>query len=254
MIKIDHLTKTYHHDNKHTIAVNNVSFIVQEGETLVLLGSSGSGKTTILKMINRLIEPTNGTIEIDGKNIKDYKAVELRRSIGYVFQQIGLFPHMTVEKNISIVLKLIHRPKSERKKRAHELLEMVHLHPDHYANRYPDELSGGEQQRVGVARALATDPNYLLMDEPFGAVDALARDSLQEEILKLNEKLHKTIIFVTHDLFEAFRIADRIAILHQGNLEQVGTQQELIETPASDFVRELIKKPIEQLENLKDYE
>lgn len=248
MIKFDHVSKFYNHNR--IIAVDDVSFVVQEGETLVLLGSSGSGKTTLLKMVNRLIEPSNGTIEIDGKNIEDYKTVELRRSIGYVFQQVGLFPHMTVEKNVSIVLKLMHRSAAERQKRAHELLEMVHLNAKKYAQRYPDELSGGQQQRVGVARALAADPKYLLMDEPFGAVDAIARDALQEEILKLNEKLHKTIIFVTHDLLEAFRIADRIAVLHQGKLEQIGTKQELIEKPASDFVRELVEKPAKQLEEL----
>lgn len=251
MIKISKISKTY--NNYHSMTVNNVSFTVNEGETVALLGSSGSGKTTLLKMINRLIEATSGTIEIDNKNIKSYQTVELRRSIGYVFQQIGLFPHMTVEKNISIVLKLMNRSKKEQRNRVYELLEMVNLSPTQFANRYPDKLSGGQQQRVGVARALAADPKYLLMDEPFGAVDAIARDSLQEEMLRLNAKLHKTIIFVTHDLFEAFRIADRIAVLHKGNLEQIGTKQELIDNPASDFVHKLITKSAKSIENLENY-
>ena len=238
MITIKKISKTF--NNHQSMAVNNVSLTVHDGETLVLLGSSGSGKTTLLKMINRLIEPTHGTIEIDHKDINHYEVVHLRRSIGYVFQQIGLFPHMTVEKNISIVLKLLHRSKQEREKKVYELLEMVHLSPKQFAKRYPDELSGGQQQRVGVARALAADPKYLLMDEPFGAVDAIARNSLQEEMLKLNKKLNKTIIFVTHDMSEAFRIADRIAILHKGNLEQVGTRQELIDHPTSTFVHQLM--------------
>lgn len=250
MIEIEHVTKTYNHQAP---AVNDVSLTIQEGEILVLLGSSGSGKTTLLKMINRLIEPTDGTIEVDGKRVKDYKLVDLRRSIGYVFQQIGLFPHMTVEKNISIVLKLMHRSQSVRQKRAHELLNLVNLAPEKYAHRYPDELSGGQQQRVGVARALAANPKYLLMDEPFGAIDAIARDTLQTEILNLNKKLQKTIIFVTHDLFEAFRIADRIAIFHLGNLEQIGTKSQLINTPATDFVRELVEKPVKQMEDLEDH-
>lgn len=246
MIKINHVTKIY--NDCHPV-VNNISLTIKDGETLALLGSSGSGKTTLLKMINQLITPTHGTIEVDHKNITQYQPVQLRRSIGYVFQQIGLFPHMTVEKNIAIVLKLMRHSKAARKKRVFELLEMVHLDPHQYRYRYPDELSGGQKQRVGVARALAADPKYLLMDEPFAAIDAIARDSLQEEMIHLKEKLKKTIVFVTHDLLEAFRIADRIAILHHGNLEQLGTQAELIENPRSDFVRRLIETPTKQRED-----
>lgn len=249
MIKLDHVTKRYDHNN---VAVNHVSFTVEDGETLVLLGSSGSGKTTVLKMINRLIEPSAGTIAVDGKSVKDYKLVHLRRTIGYVFQQIGLFPHMNVRKNVSIILKLMGRSKTERNKRADALLEMIHLDPKEFADRYPDELSGGQQQRVGVARALAADPKYLLMDEPFGALDAIARDALQTEIMNLNQQLHKTIIFVTHDIFEAFRIADRIAVMHDGNLEQIGSKEDLINNPASDFVRELVAKPVQQLTAFED--
>ncbi len=251
MIKLTRLTKTYRYNR--IIAVNNVSFTVEDSEILVLLGSSGSGKTTLLKMINRLIEASNGTIEIDGKNIHDYKLTALRRSIGYVFQQIGLFPHMTVEKNITVLLKLLRRPEQERIQRAHELLDMVHLDPKKFADRYPDELSGGQQQRVGVARALAADPKYLLMDEPFGALDAISRAALQEEMIRLNQALHKTIIFVTHDIFEALRIADRIAIMHHGNLEQIGRKSDILNNPATEFVNELIKQHAQHLEDLEKY-
>lgn len=241
MIQLKNIYKCY--SNSTHPVIDNVSFTVQNHEILVLLGLSGSGKTTLLKMVNGLISPTAGTITIEQKNINDYNLIELRRRIGYVFQQIGLFPHMTVEKNIAIPLKLRRTPKAIRKARVYELLELIHLNPKHYANRYPDELSGGQQQRVGVARALAADPNYLLMDEPFTALDPITRNNFQTEILRLNEKLHKTILFVTHDIHEAFRIADRIAILHQGKLAQIGTKKMLIENPASNFVKQFITEP-----------
>jgi osmoprotectant transport system ATP-binding protein len=237
MITFNHVSKEYR--GTHTLAVNDVSLTIQEGEIFVLLGSSGSGKTTLMKMINRLIDPTKGTVMLDDKPVKGYPITKLRRSIGYVFQQIGLFPHMTIEENITIVLKLMHKSKLMRKQRAHELLNLIHLDPDQYANRYPSELSGGQQQRVGVARALASNPNYLLMDEPFGALDAITRHSLQQEVLDLNQQLHKTIVFVTHDLNEAFMLADRIGIMHQGKLEQVGTPKEIHDNPKSEFVAEL---------------
>jgi len=234
-------------DGGKTFVVKGVSLEVAKGETLVLLGSSGSGKTTTLKMINRLIEPTRGTIEVDGRNVKEIDPIELRRSIGYVFQGIGLFPHMTVAENVSIPLRLLGRPKNERRKRAEELLALVGLDPKVFADRYPDELSGGQQQRVGVARALAADPEYLLMDEPFGALDAVTRDALQQELLRLKEKLRKTIVFVTHDIFEAFLLADRIAVMHEGRVEQVGTREELMRKPATEFVRSLLEKPVKHL-------
>lgn len=234
-------------DGGKTFAVKGVSLEVAKGETLVLLGSSGSGKTTTLKMINRLIEPTKGTIEIDGRNVMDIDPVELRRSIGYVFQGIGLFPHLTVAENVSIVLRLLGRPKREQRKRAEELLALVGLDPKEFADRYPDELSGGQQQRVGVARALAADPDYLLMDEPFGALDAVTRDILQQELLRLKEQLRKTIVFVTHDIFEAFLLADRIAVMHRGCIEQVGTKEELVKQPATEFVRQLLEQPVKHL-------
>lgn len=251
MIVLRDLCKSF--DNGNTFAVQNVSLEIAEGETLILLGSSGSGKTTTLKMINRLIEPSSGIIEVDGKNVLEQNPVELRRSIGYIFQGIGLFPHMTVEENVSIVLRLTGRPKAERRARAHELLNLVELHPNDFAERFPAELSGGQQQRVGVARGLAADPAYLLMDEPFGALDALTRDTLQQEILQLKEKLNKTIVFVTHDIFEALTLADRIAVMHNGNLEQVGTRQEILGHPATPFVQHLFEKPANQLTAFREH-
>ncbi len=212
-----------------------------------MLGSSGCGKTTTLKTINRLIEPTSGYIEVDGRDVSTCDPVELRRSIGYVFQGIGLFPHLTVRQNVEIVPRLLGWDAAKRRDRAHELLDIMGLPPEEYAARLPAELSGGQQQRVGVARALASDPSYLLMDEPFGALDALSRDTLQQELLMVKERLQKTIVFVTHDIFEAITLAHRIAILHEGNLEQIGSKEEVQRRPASPFVRELFDKPAKQL-------
>jgi len=245
LIRLEQVSKSY--DMGLTFAVRNLSLEVPNGETLVLLGSSGCGKTTTLKMINRLIEPTSGRIEIDGTNVLERDPVHLRRSVGYVFQGIGLFPHMTVRQNAEIVLRLLDWPAARRRERSMELLKIVGLDPGTYADRYPDELSGGEQQRVGVARALAANPEYLLMDEPFGALDAVTRDALQQQLLALKQELGKTIVFVTHDIFEALILADRIAVLHEGRLEQVGTKEDLLARPASPFVRELFAKPAEQL-------
>ncbi len=245
MIRLEQVSKSF--DGGETYAVRDVSLRVASGELLVLLGSSGCGKTTTLKMINRLIEPTAGTIEVGGSNVRAQDTIALRRSIGYVFQGIGLFPHMTVEQNISVVLRLQGRPKGERQGRARELMELVGLPPDDFGPRYSTELSGGQQQRVGVARALAADPACLLMDEPFGALDAITRDGLQEELLRLKEKLLKTIVFVTHDIFEALRLADRIAVMHAGRLEQVGPPGEILRAPATEFVKELFEKPAQQL-------
>lgn len=244
MIRFEEVCKTYAGGVE---AVRHLSMQVRDGETLVLLGSSGCGKTTTLKMINRLIEPTAGRIEVDGTNVLDRDPIELRRSIGYVFQGIGLFPHMTVRGNVEVTLRLLGRPRPERRSRSDELLSLVGLPPGAYARRYPDELSGGQKQRVGVARSLAADPEYLLMDEPFGALDAVTRDVLQQELIRLKGRLEKTIIFVTHDIFEAMNLADRIAVLHEGNLEQVGTKEEIVARPASDFVRDLFGRPADQL-------
>jgi len=242
MIKLSHISKSF--DNGRHFIVNDISLEINEGELLVILGSSGSGKTTTLKMINRLIEPSAGTIEIDGKNIQSFDPVILRRSVGYAFQEVGLFPHMTVEENVVIVLKLLKISYKDRINKAHALLSLVNLDPEQFAKRMIFELSGGQRQRVGVARALANNPRYLLMDEPFGALDAITRISLQDELLDLRTELNKTILFVTHDIFEAFRIADRIAVMHQGRLHQVGTKEEILEKPATEYVHDIIQKPL----------
>ncbi len=249
MITLDQISKSY--DGFSTV-VDNLSLEVGEGECLVLLGSSGSGKSTVLKMINRLIEPTRGKIYLDGTDIQKQNPIELRRSIGYVFQAIGLFPHMSVKDNVSIGPRLLGRPEDKINKRSLELLQLVGLPPENYAERFPDELSGGQQQRVAVARALASDPPTLLMDEPFGALDAITRDSLQQEFLSLKQQLGKTVVFVTHDVFEALILGDRIAILHEGRLQQIGTRKAILQQPATEFVRHLFDKPLKNLKDLKN--
>lgn len=247
MISLRNVTKTY---ADGTRAVRGVSLDIREGETLVLLGSSGCGKTTTLKMINRLVELTRGHIEVDGRDIMQRDVTELRRSIGYCFQGIGLFPHMTVAANIEVVPRLLGWSRERRRDRVRDLLKIVRLPPDEYAVQYPDQLSGGQKQRVGVARALAADPEYLLMDEPFGALDALTRDQLQKEFASLKSELKKTVIFVTHDIFEALSLGDRIAVMHRGRLEQIGTGEEVLGSPETQFVRDLFEKPARQLKIL----
>jgi osmoprotectant transport system ATP-binding protein len=247
MIELIEVEKRY--DGTH--AVRGVSLEVARGETLVLLGSSGSGKTTLLKMINRLIEPTWGTIKIKGEDILAMDPIEVRRSMGYAIQGIGLFPHMSIGENVSVVLRLNGVPREKRRARARAVLDLVGLEPDIFVSRYPDELSGGQQQRAGVARALAADPAILLMDEPFGALDAVTRDALQQEFLRLKRKLHKTTVFVTHDIFEAFILADRIAVLHEGRLEQIGTREEIVSAPKTEFVKSLLLGPMERLKEFQ---
>lgn len=238
-MRIKNVSKTF--DDGKTFALKDISLQISEGEIVVILGSSGCGKTTLLKMMNFLLEPTGGLIEIDDQPITIYEPIQLRRSIGYVFQDIGLFPHMTVAENISIVLRLLHKPQSERTKKSNELLLLMNLDPTIYANRKISELSGGQLQRVGVARALANDPKILLMDEPFAALDAITRYNLQDELLRLNRDLHKTIVFVTHDIIEALRLADRIVVMHQGRIEQVGTKKEILKQPKTEFVSTLFR-------------
>jgi osmoprotectant transport system ATP-binding protein len=250
MIELENVSKSY--DGGDTWAVRDISLTIEAGKLLVLLGSSGCGKTTTLKMINRLIEPSDGRIRIDGQDVTDQDAIQLRRRIGYVFQGIGLFPHMTIARNVSVIGRLLGWSRRRRRDRACELLEMVGLDPDAFADRYPDELSGGQQQRVGVARALAADPEYLLMDEPFGALDAVTRDTLQQELIQLRRELDKTIVFVTHDVFEALTLADEIAVLHQGRLEQVGNREQIVDSPATDFVGDLFAKPARQVEQFRE--
>lgn len=250
MIELQQVCKSF--DGDSTFALRELNLKIDDGETLVLLGSSGCGKSTLLKMILRLLDPSEGTILVDGNPLAERDPIAWRRSIGYVFQAIGLFPHMNVERNVAMGLELTGVSKLERRARAHELLDLVHLPPHEYAARLPGELSGGQQQRVGVARALATEPDYLLMDEPFGALDALTRDSLQQEVLSLKKQLGKTIVFVTHDIFEALALGDRIAVLHEGNLEQVGTPAEVVGHSATPFVKELFGKPAEQLDSFRE--
>ncbi|MCY9208617.1 choline ABC transporter ATP-binding protein OpuBA [Bacillus subtilis] len=238
MLTLENVSKTYKGGKK---AVNNVNLKIAKGEFICFIGPSGCGKTTTMKMINRLIEPSAGKIFIDGENIMDQDPVELRRKIGYVIQQIGLFPHMTIQQNISLVPKLLKWPEQQRKERARELLKLVDMGPE-YVDRYPHELSGGQQQRIGVLRALAAEPPLILMDEPFGALDPITRDSLQEEFKKLQKTLHKTIVFVTHDMDEAIKLADRIVILKAGEIVQVGTPDDILRNPAGEFVEEFIGK------------
>ena len=241
MIAFDHVSKSYGPEG--TAAVHNLSFVVGHGEFVVLIGESGCGKTTTLNMINRLIAPSAGTIRLDGQDIAAIDPVLLRRHTGYVFQEIGLFPHMTVEENVVITPRLLCWSATERAVRARELLDLVRLEPDRFARRFPAELSGGQRQRVGLARALAARPGIMLMDEPFAALDPLTRDELSEEYRRIHEALKLTTILVTHDVTEAFLLADRIAVMRQGELVQVATPHELVSAPADEFVRAFIETP-----------
>ncbi|MEU9570420.1 betaine/proline/choline family ABC transporter ATP-binding protein [Streptomyces massasporeus] len=234
-IELENLTKRY--PGSPQPAVDNVSLEIKAGEVVVLVGPSGCGKSTLLKMINRLIEPTGGRIRIGGEDVTDMDPVKLRRKVGYAIQSAGLFPHMTVAQNIGIVPKMIGWSKPRIRERTEELLDLVGLDPAEFRGRYPRQLSGGQQQRVGVARALAADPPVLLMDEPFGAVDPITRDHLQDELIRLQYELHKTIVFVTHDFDEAIKIGDRIAVLRErSHIAQFDTPEAILTNPADDFV------------------
>jgi osmoprotectant transport system ATP-binding protein len=239
MIELKYLTKQY----GDVAAVDGLSLTVARGELLVLLGTSGSGKTTTLKMINRLIEPTSGTVLIEGQDVSGLTPYELRRRIGYVFQKIGLFPHMTVAENVAVTPTLLGWDNTRIESRVRELLEVVELDPTLLADRMPSELSGGQQQRVGVARALAAGASVMLLDEPFGALDPLTRDRLRASLLHVRNEIGLTAVFVTHDMTEALVLGDRIAILHEGKLVQVGTPQDLLQAPADDHVRQLMSAP-----------
>jgi osmoprotectant transport system ATP-binding protein len=234
----DEATKVY--PGREGAAVDHLSLTVPAGEICVLVGPSGGGKTTALKLVNRLIPLTSGDIRIDDKSILDLDVTELRRSIGYVIQQVGLFPHMTIEANIGTVPRLLGRPRSWIKDRSAELLDLVGLDPS-YAKRFPSQLSGGERQRVGLARALAANPSLMLMDEPFGAIDPIVRARLQDEFLRLQQEVRKTVVFVTHDIDEAIKVGDRIAILREGGrLAQYDTPMEILEHPVDDFVADFV--------------
>ncbi|MGP4001832.1 ABC transporter ATP-binding protein [Streptomyces sp. 8N706] len=237
MIRFEHVTKSY---PDGTTAVDDLSFEVTEGELVTLVGPSGCGKTTTMKMVNRLIEPTSGRILLDGRDISTVDPVKLRRRIGYVIQQVGLFPHKTVLDNTATVPHLLGWHPGKGRARAAELLDLVGLDPSVYGDRYPDQLSGGQRQRVGVARALAADPPVLLMDEPFGAVDPVVREHLQNEFLKLQATVRKTVLFVTHDIEEAVRLGDRIAVYGQGRIEQLGPPAVVLGAPATPYVADFV--------------
>jgi len=240
MIRLEDLTKSYETPQGPVIAVDRVSFEVGSGETCVLLGPSGCGKTTTLRMINRLVAPSAGKIYLAGRDTDTVDPVELRRGIGYVIQQIGLFPNMTVAENIGVVPRLLGWDAARRRRRAEELLALLALPPGAFADRYPSELSGGQAQRVGVARALAVDPPVLLMDEPFAALDPVNREAIQDEFLRMQQKLRKTILFVSHDIDEAVKMADRIAIFNAGRLVQFAAPDEMLAHPADAFVASFV--------------
>ncbi|WP_106497903.1 betaine/proline/choline family ABC transporter ATP-binding protein [Lentibacillus sp. Marseille-P4043] len=238
MLEFKNVTKSY---NGGKPAVNNLNLKIEKGEFVCFIGPSGCGKTTTMKMVNRLIDITDGSILVDGKDINQQDPVELRRSIGYVIQQIGLMPHMTIKENIVLVGTLLKWSNESKDERAKELIKLVDL-PEEYLDKYPHELSGGQQQRIGVLRALAANPPLILMDEPFGALDPITRDSLQDEFKKLQKELHKTIVFVTHDMDEALKLADRVVIMREGEVVQADTPEEILRHPANDFVEEFLGK------------
>ena len=234
-IVLEHVSKRY--PATKSAAVDDISMEIPAGEIVILVGPSGCGKTTTMRMINRLIEPTSGKITIDGEDVLSLDDVKLRREIGYVIQQIGLFPHLSIAQNVSLVPRMLKWNKRRTNERVDEMLSLVGLEPEEFRSRYPRQLSGGQQQRVGVARALAADPPVMLMDEPFGAVDPINRARLQEEFLSVQEKLRKTIVFVTHDFDEAIKMGDRIAVLEQGSkIAQYATPEEILSSPANAFV------------------
>jgi osmoprotectant transport system ATP-binding protein len=237
MIEFKNVRKTF---EDGTEAIKGINLVIPEGELTALIGPSGCGKTTTMKMINKLIVPTDGNIYINGEEIASKNEVELRRNIGYVIQRIGLLPHMTIEENIALIPKLKGWTKEQYEPRVDELMELVGLEPQVYKKRYPLELSGGQQQRVGVIRALAAEPPIILMDEPFSALDPISREQLQDELKALQQKIHKTIVFVTHDMDEALKIADNIAVMKDGVIEQYGSPDELLTNPANEFVKTFI--------------
>lgn len=236
MIEFRDVSKSY----KDKVILKKLNFTIEDNSIVVLIGESGCGKTTTLKMINRLIEPTSGKILINGKNIKKENPIKLRRSMGYVIQQTGLFPHLTIRQNIELISKLEKKPIKEIKERTTLMMKMVGLDEGDYLDSYPSELSGGQQQRVGIARAFATDPDIILMDEPFSALDPITRASLQDEVIRLQDKLKKTIVFVTHDMDEAIKLADKIAIMNNGELVQYDKPEKILKHPANDFVKNFI--------------
>ncbi len=250
MIRLEHIYKTF--NGGRTVAVEDVDLVIERGELIVLLGESGCGKTSTLKMINRLIEPAAGRILIDDVDVQNQSPTTLRRSVGYVFQQIGLFPHLSVGENIAIVPQLLGWKKPAVDQRVDDLLQMVHLDPAEFRERQPGELSGGQQQRVGVARALAGRPGIMLMDEPFGALDPLTRDKLQVEYRRIHNALELTSVLVTHDMTEALLLADRIAVMQRGRIVACESPHELLTNPSHEYVRNLMDMPRRQADAIED--
>ena len=240
----DKVCKTF--EGRKGFAVDHVSAEIREGEFITILGSSGCGKTTLLKLTNRLYEPDSGRIMVEDRDISSLDPVALRRSMGYVIQQVGLFPHMTVRDNITAIPALLNWDRKRMDDRADELLGVVGLSPAEFRNRYPHQLSGGQQQRVGLARALVLDPDIMLMDEPFGAIDAITRLNLQNELMRLHRELGKTILFVTHDINEAFKLGDRVMVMNEGRLLQFDEPRNIVRHPADDFVRTLVESSKKQ--------
>jgi len=238
MIKVENITKRF----KNRTVLKSISFQIEKGEFVSIIGPSGCGRTTLLKMINRLIKPTSGKIYINGENIYDKDPITLRRNMGYVIQQNGLFPHMTIKDNIEIIPKLEKKKSEEIYKRTIELMNMVDLNPDEYLNRYPSELSGGEQQRIGVARAFANDTDIVLMDEPFSALDPITRADLQNELLNLQSKLNKTIVFVTHDMDEALKLSNKICLMKDGEIIQFDEPEKILKEPENEYVESFVGK------------
>ena len=237
MVELKNVRKTY--DNK-TDVVKDLDLIINDGELVVLIGESGCGKTTTMQMINRLVDPTSGTILLNGKDIREIPKTELRKNIGYVIQDIGLFPHWTIEQNIATVPSLCKKSKSEIDQKVRSLMKIIGLPYDQFAKRYPRELSGGQKQRIGVARALANDPELILMDEPFSALDPITRDQLQDELQRLHDELKITILFVTHDIDEAIKLGDKIAVMQNGCIMQLDSPEEILKNPANDFISSFI--------------
>lgn len=238
-IEFQNVTKQF--DNASLPSVDRVSLTIEEGEFITILGSSGSGKTTLLKMVNRLYEPTEGKIILFGEDISTVDVVKVRRRIGYVIQQVGLFPHMTIAENISVVPRLLKWEKKRTEDRVDELLNLVGLLPEEFKHRYPAQLSGGQQQRVGLARALAVNPKIMLLDEPFGAIDAITRMKLQDELLRIHGELKRTFLFVTHDINEAFKLGGRVIVMNEGRVSQFDTPERIVRQPADEFVASLIR-------------
>lgn len=248
VLELNNLCKTYDND---VVAVDKINLVAHAGELVVLLGESGCGKTTTLKMINRLIEPSSGTIFVNGRNAQSIDAVSLRRSIGYVFQGIGLFPHLTVEENVGVTPQLLGWDRQRINMQVDRLLKLVHLPPDQFKHRLPEELSGGQQQRVGFARALAAGPSIMLLDEPFGALDPLTRDALQNEFKQIQKDLNLTAVLVTHDMTEALLLADRIVVMRYGRIVQEGSPRDLLTAPKDDYISSLMSTPLRQVEQIE---